>query len=660
MTSANTASLQPSYPRLFSPLTLRGITLRNRIVSTAHSTGLSDVHLIGDRLLAYYEARARGGAGLIIAGTTSVHPTSTSRLASGLSNWDDGVIAPYRRLSEMAHSFGTRVFVQLNHAGSVSGSSGGVGRTVAPSPLDPEVNVETPHELEEDEIADIVAAFARAAMRCREGRIDGIEIHAGHGNLIQQFLSPRSNVRQDGYGGSAEARVRFGLEVVHAVRQAVGSDYVVGLRLSVEEEDQGGLTLDNIRPAVAALIAAGRLDYLNVTSGTDATTRSLPHHYGPMYLPRLHMRGLARAMKAAVALPVLVVGRIVEPGAAEDLIRSGDADLVGMTRALIADPELPAKARSGRTAEIRHCVGANEGCLGRLFRGLHVSCIQSPESGRERELRPLVNAEQRRFVVVVGGGPAGLEAARLAGLRGHQVVLLERESTLGGQVNIARRAPGREELGGVTDQLAAAVARLGIEVRLGCEVTASSVLELKPDAVIVATGSAPRLPALADEDGRLVSAHAALAGARLGQKVVVLDAKGDLTGPTTADFLARRRHDVTFVTPLRAPGLRIEAMTWRILYERLLEAGMTFLADTDVVALSETGIVVRHVVSGREHTIADVVNVVAACGGRAETDLYRELRRRAPALELQLIGDAAQPRQIEQAIYEGHMAGRTI
>jgi thioredoxin reductase len=379
-----------------------------------------------------------------------------------------------------------------------------------------------------------------------------------------------------------------------------------------------------------------------------------------MYLPRLHMRGLARAMKAVVALPVLVVGRIVEPGAAEDLIRSGDADLVGMTRALIADPELPAKARSGRTAEIRHCVGANEGCLGRLFRGLHVSCIQSPESGRERELRPLVNAEQRRFVVVIGGGPAGLEAARLAGLRGHQVVLLERESTLGGQVNIARRAPGREELGGVTDQLAAAVARLGIEVRLGCEVTASSVLELKPDAVIVATGSAPRLPALADEDGRLVSAHAALAGTRLGQKVVVLDAKGDMAGPTTADFLARRRHDVTFVTPLRAPGLRIEAMTWRILYERLLEAGMTFLADTDVVALSETGIVVRHVVSGREQTIADVVNVVAACGGRAETGLYRELRWRAPALELQLIGDAAQPRQIEQAIYEGHMAGRTI
>ncbi|MFI5001086.1 MAG: FAD-dependent oxidoreductase [Reyranellales bacterium] len=645
---------------LFSPLAINGITLQNRIVSTAHSTGLNEGLRLGDRLLAYYEARARGGVGLIITGSTSVHPTSTSRLRQALANWDDSVVAEYQRLSAVVQPYGTRIFAQLNHAGAQSGSAGGVGRIVAPSAVDSELAVETAHILEPEEIQEIIDAFAAAATRVRAGGLDGIEVHGGHGNLIQQFLSPLTNQRGDEYGGTAENRLRFAQQVVRAVRKAVGSDFVVGLRISAQEDHPGGLTLADTRSIVPTLVTAGILDYVNVTSGSDSTTWSLAHHYAPMYVRGQPARHLAREIKRVVTVPVVVAGRVVDPRDAEAILVAGDADLVGMTRALIADRDLPAKARRGELSDIRPCVGVNDGCLGRLMRGLPITCIQDPTSGRESELGAPLSAGTPRRVIVVGGGVAGMEGARVAALRGHRVTLLERLPELGGQVQLARRAPGRAELGAIVDHLVRTLEQLAVEVRYGVEATVKTLLALEPDAVVIATGSDARLPVFAESDERLVSARGALKGDMVGDKVAVFDTKGDMVGLTTADWLVGQRHQVTVVTSRRYAGSAIDPMTWRLLYQRLLDQGVGFLTESEVVRLTEEGIVIRHLISERETMLPDIATVVAACGGNANDRLYHQLRHAAPGLEMHLIGDAVAPRQIEQAIFEGHMAGRKV
>jgi 2,4-dienoyl-CoA reductase-like NADH-dependent reductase (Old Yellow Enzyme family) len=470
------AAETPALTHLFSPLRVGGLTLRNRIVSTAHSTGLTEGNEIGDRLIAYYAARARGGVGLIITGSTSVHPNSTSKLMPALANWDDSIIEPYRKLAGAVHPHGTRIFAQLNHAGALSGAAGKAGRVVAPSALDSELGTETPHALDADEIDEIVKAFAAAAMRAKVAGLDGVELHGGHGNLIQQFLSPLTNKREDSYGGSLENRMRFGLAVVRAVRATVGPDFVVGLRLSAEEDHAGGLTLDVTRVIARAMVEAGRLHYINVTSGSDLSAWSQANHYAPMYVRSGHMRRLARGIREVVSVPVICVGRIVDPRDAEAILEAGDADLVGMTRALIADRDMPQKARRGEFEAIRYCIGINDGCLGRLMRGMHITCVQDPTSGREHELDRMLPASASRRVVVVGGGVAGLEAARVAALRGHRVTVVERQAELGGQVQLARRAPGRADVGSVADHLVREVERQHVEVCCGETATAESIL----------------------------------------------------------------------------------------------------------------------------------------------------------------------------------------
>ncbi len=647
--------------RLFSSLAVGPITLRNRIVSTAHSTGLTDGTRIGEELIAYYEARARGGVALIVTGSTSVHPSSSSRLKPALANWDNGVVVPYRRLASAVHRHGALVFAQLNHAGALSGSGGPFGCIVAPSAIDPEIAVETARGITLSEIDELVAAFATAAVRVREGGLDGIELHGGHGNLIQQFLSPHTNRREDAYGGSLENRLRFASEVALAVRRAVGPDFVVGLRLSAEEDYPDGLFLPETCQIAARLTDLASLDYVNVTSGSDTSAASLPRHYAPMYLRAGHMRQLARSVREAVSVPVLAVGRITDPRDAEAILAAGDADLIGMTRALIADRDLPDKARRGDFDAIRYCVGANEGCLGRLFRGLSMTCIQDPTSGREHELGAIERAAKPGHMVVAGAGVAGLEAARVAALRGHHVTLLERAETAGGQLLLARRAPGREELGGVSDNLLRVIGRLDIELRTKTEATVESILALKPDAVVIATGSRAFVPeGLDDGNNRLVSARAALDGAMVGDVVAVFDTKGDMIGPTTAEFLARSGRRVTLVTTQRAMGSKIEPMTLRLLQERLHECDVEIITDHAVIALTETGIILRHMVTGRERLLPDIASVVTATGARPLDGLRHALVAARPGLRLHLVGDARSPRHVEAAIYDAHMAARSL
>lgn len=645
------------FPHLFSPLRIGPLEIRNRLVITGHNTGLNDGLAIGDQLRAYYDARARGGVGLMIMGSTSVHPSSNSRLKLAFANWSDDVIPEYTALSALVERGGSHIFAQLNHAGAGAGVPEG-GHLLAPSAIKSELAPETPRALDQAGISELVEAFARAAVRVRAGGMHGIELHGGHGNLIQQFLSPLTNRRTDSYGGTLENRMRFGLEVIRAVRRAVGDDFVVGLRSSVMEDHEGGLTLEDSKVIVPSFVAAGRLDYVNVTSGSDLTSWSLANHYASMYVRGQFLRPAVREIKTVVSVPVLLCGRITDPRDAEDAIASGDADMVGMTRALIADRNLPRKAQSGALDTIRYCVGANDGCLGRLFRGLAITCIQDPTSGRERDLERLPPADRPAHVLVVGGGVAGLEAAKVAAQRGHKVTLFERDHDLGGQLQLARRAPGREEIGAVVDNLTREIARFQIDVRRGMEATAETIADLGPDLVILATGSRAHLPDFADSEDRLVSARGAILGDMVGDVAIVYDTIGDHVGMTTADLLVHRRHRVLFVTPYRFPGPKIDAMTGQLVYRRLLDAGVVFHAESEVTGFTDEGVTIRNTVSGRASLLPDVVTVVAACGGEPEDRLRDALQSAMPGLPVVTVGDAVAPRLVEQAIYEGHMAAR--
>lgn len=646
---------------LLSPLRVGTVTLRNRIVSTAHSTGLTDGTRISEALIAYYVARAKGGVGLIVTGSTSVHPSSSSRLRPALANWNDSVVDPYRRLAAAIHSHGGRILVQLNHAGALSGTGGPFGCTVAPSAIEPELGIGTARAITEDEIAEIVRAFAAAAARVRRGGLDGVELHAGHGNLIQQFLSPHTNRRTDHYGGTRQNRLRFARDVACAVRKAVGSDFVVGLRLTAEEDWPDGLRLPQTAFMATDLVEAAQLDYVSVTSGSDTSAASLPRHYGPMYVSSGHMQRLSGPIRAALKVPVVLAGRITDPRDAEAALDAGDADLVGMTRALIADRDLPDKAIRGDLDAIRFCVGANEGCLGRLFRGKAITCIQDPTSGREHELLPLEPSSIRRRVVVVGGGVAGLEAARVAALRGHKVALFEREPEPGGQLRLARRAPGRGEIGAVADNLNRAVRRLPIDLHTGAEATVDSLLSLNPEAIILATGSVPYVPdGLDDGYGRLVSARDALDGAMIGDPCVVFDSLGDMVGPTTAEFLARSGRRVTLISPLPALGPRIEPMTLHLLNERLSECAVQIRLECEVMKLTEEGVLLREFPSNSIYLARDVASVIMAAGARPDTSLRDALARTYPRIPVYLTGDARSPRNIEAAIYDAHLVARKV
>lgn len=653
-------SPQSQLKKLFSPLELGELSLKNRIVSTAHSTGLNDGVRFGERLFAYYEALARGGVGLIITGSTTVHPTSVSKLKPAVANWDDTIIDQYLELASIVHSHGAKVFAQLNHAGVQSGVPAEGAHIIAPSPIDVELGFETPREMDEEIIAEIISSFADAAKRVKKGGLDGLELHGGHGNLIQQFLSPLTNRRNDRYGGDSKRRLQFALDVLRAVREAVGESFIIGLRISAQEDIQGGLTLQDTENFLPILVEAGRVNYVNVTSGSDYSAWSLSQHYAPMYVSNQHHRKFAAAIRKVIDVPILVAGRVTDPRDAEAILTAGDADLVGMTRALIADHDLPAKAKSQKLNDIRYCVGINQGCLGRLWHGKGISCVQDPTSGREKELGPLQKARQKRRVVVVGGGVAGLEAARAAAVRGHEVILLEKSTELGGQLRQARRAPGRAEIGAISDQLIRQIDRLNVDVRFGVDISIQSLKSLNPEVVIFATGSTPRLPDLDESEMRLVSAIDAFDGADVGENAIVFDTKGDMVGLTAADWLAKSGRKVTFVTTRPQLGLSSENMTVSIIHHRLASQNVEIVTDSKVTQFTDKGVVIENLVSMKKRELEGVVTVVAACGAYPNNDLFKQWRQNMPDAESYLVGDAASPRQIEQAIYEGHMSARSI
>jgi dimethylglycine catabolism A len=648
---------------LFSPIRVGGLTLKNRIYSSGHAEAMAENGRPGDRLTRYHAAKARGGCALtIFGGSSSVHPSSPAAAWKQIANHDDSIIPAYRALADAVHAHGCAVFTQLTHMGRRAQADGEEADVLlAPSQIPERVHRDVPHELEAEQIAELVRSFGEAARRCREAGLDGIELSMAHNHLIDQFWSPLFNQRQDEYGGSLENRLRFGLEVLQETRRRAGRDFVVGARISGDEFTKGGLTAADMAEIARRLAASGLVDFLSIIGGGAHTyelqAAAVPNmsYAAGVFVP------LAAAIKqAAPALPILHASRIVDPIHADRLVAAGQIDVVGMTRALIADPDLPRKAREGRLDDIRACVGANEGCIDRIYQGKPVTCVQNPATGRERELGDVHRASTPKNVVVVGGGVAGLEAARMAALRGHRVVLFEKAAELGGQILLAARAPARAEYAGIVRFLVAQVRKLAVDVRLGVEATAASVLADRPDAVVVATGSHPFVPPVPGGDGKhVVTDRDVLSGdAKVGANVVVVDDVHTQQALSTAELLLEQGKRVEVLSPLFYVGQDIGVTSIAPLYKRLFTAGVILTPGTELRAVEGSAVIAANVYSGSERRIEGVDTIVLSAGSRSTDSLYRVLKGRVA--ELYAVGDCVAPRGVHQAILDATRVARAI
>ncbi len=648
------------YPHLLSPLKVGPKTLRNRVLVTAHVPGLADGGVPGDRYIAYHRARARGGVGLQLTGATPVHRTSASIEGAGLINIDDRIVPGYRRLADAVHAEGGCILAQLAHYGATI-SAGEAGLPLwAPSPRASELVRQVPHEMTAAEIAEVVQAFGAAAGRARAGGLDGVEILGAFGLLIAAFLSPYANTRRDAYGGSLENRLRFAVEVIDAVRTAAGPESIVGMRIAGDELVAGGNDRAAMQEIARRLAATGKLDYLNVIASSNLDRVQRTVHWPPTPAPHGLFVTLAAGIKQAVALPVFTAGRIVDPDHAERIIAAGEADMVGMTRAHIADPDLVAKLREGRSEDVRRCVGANV-CIARVMAGGPVRCLHNPEAGREHDWGAPTPAAAPKRVAVIGGGPAGLEAARVAAERGHRVTLYEKDAVLGGQFRLRAAIPTWAEFQGAIDWRLAQLGTLQVRIELGREIGPGDIAGLGADAIVLATGAAPRAPALPGADRstvRVATPHEFLREEPAARATVLWDQAGGLVATGAMDALIERGCMLQVVTPQFAVAEDMDVVRRVPLYQRLLAAGAVFVPNCDVTGLDGRDVLLRNVYSGAESRIGPVELLVAWTGSRAVDGLRTAIE--AAGIALHLAGDAVAPRSADIAFAEGALAGRQI
>jgi len=633
---------------LFTPSKIGNMPVSNRVIMAPMYTQLADEGgAVSDRLCTYYDRRAGGGMGLIIVENTVVAPGGESSLRE-IAIYHDRFIPGLMRLADIIHRRGVKAAIQLHHAGRQRSAL--LGQPVAPSPIACRFVKSQPRELTTTEADELIEAYAMGALRAKQAGFDAVEFHGAHGYLICQFLSAYTNKRNDRYGGSLENRMRFALDIVRRTRGLVGKDYPILFRISAKEFVPGGLDLDETKIIAKELENAGA-DCIDVSAGNYETGQ---WSCQPGWMPRGCLVPLAEEIRKGLHVPVIVAGRIVEPRMANRILAEGKVDFVALGRPFLADPEILLKARSGRYEDIRLCVACCH-CMDSLMRAEPISCSINAEVGREGQA--MVPAGRSKKVVVVGGGPAGLEAARVAALRGHRVILYEKDDKPGGQLLLAAVPPGKEELNSIIEYLTAQVYKAGVDVRLGRAVGVEEIISMQPDAVIIATGSETVLPEFSGT-GKvdILLAREVIAGkGRTGKKIVV--AGGGRVGCETAMLLAREGKDVTLVRISGKGRLAGELgpASRASFLEELTKSGVKIMADAVLKGMDDSGLSIER--SG-VITHIKVDTLVISPMPRSDDSLAAALKDRIP--EIYTVGDCIRPRQIVDAIREGYLTAAEI
>ncbi|MEZ5798654.1 MAG: NAD(P)-binding protein [Paracoccaceae bacterium] len=626
------------------PLTLRGRQLRSRIYLPAHQPGLAEDGRPGARYIAYHRERARAGLGMQITGATPVIWSEVWANGLTLVNVDDSIVPGYRNLAAAVHDEGGLMLAQLAHVGAMETSGDAI---VSSSWGMSELTQQMSREASEDELSEIAGRYADAAGRCRDGDLDGVEITMAHGMLLASFLSPAMNRRTDGLGGDLEGRVRYPLQVLERVRAAIGADRILGIRIPGDELIPGGIDAAEAARIAARLEASGLVDYISVTAGNNTHKMARVDHWPPTPAPLGAFRHLSRAVKAAVRLPVATVGRVTSLALANEILAAGDADLVGMVRANVADPALLPKSTAGRSGRVRPCVGANV-CINALMDHKPLACMVNPDIGRpgtpEAAALPGMAGQE---AVVVGGGPAGMEAARRLAMQGLRVTLIEAAADLGGQLRLWADTPSRREFLKLLDWWQAELRDLQVRVETGRPADAAALIARRPALVVLATGSAPMaadLPGAGPDLPRFGPYDAPASGGH----VLLRDEMGRLPALLTAERLAQGWRQVTLVTSGLYPGEGEGLTTAYTLIRALAQAGVRLIDRARVIGANGASVQLRGVFDEPRPPVEAVDAVVTLAGMISQAGPEAELR--AAGLQVLRIGDARLPRGVTEAL----------
>lgn len=641
---------------LFKPIKIKGTLIRNRIVLPPMNTNFADSDgSVSDRFTNYYVEQGKGGAGLLIVSSAYIDPASKKRKGSLLLH-DDCFIPKLKGLTTAVHATGAKILQQLNHNGRLLTSSkelktsAKAGSAIGPSAVPHLSTGEIPRVLTVEEIKELVEKFGQAARRAEEAGFDGVELHGTHGYLINQFFSRYSNRREDKYGGSLENRMRFPLEVYHRVRELTGDDFLVCYRVNAREFVPIETPFEEVIAFCKRLEGEG-VDLIHVSAGSGEITSSVLKMIPPGSTPRGCYADFAADIKANVKIPVVAVGRINTPEIAEEILLEKKADMVATGRALIADPYWPDKVRRGELEQIRRCVGCNQGCMERLVQEETVTCLYNPEVGREATMS---RSRTKKKVMVIGGGPGGMEAAVIAALRGHEVEIYDKGQELGGQCLLAAIPPGKEEFSAISDFFRSELKRLKVSVYLQEEVTVKKVIETNPDVVILATGSlpyCPEIPGINKEN--VMTAWDVLEGKATTRKVLV--AGGGQVGIETSLFLAENGKQVVLVEMLDDIAKDAGPLNRSHLKEQLKETEIEVRCNTELLRIGESEVIVRD--RNREYEIP-TETVVLSLGAKAQDSLYQALEGKVS--ELYAIGDCVAPRKMIEAIHEAYDVATNI
>jgi len=648
--------------RLFEPISIGSMEVKNRIAMAPMATDYAESDgTISERLIDYLAARARGGVGLITSEMTTIDEFSPY-IPRTVALWDEKFIPGFRKLTDAVHAHGAKLIPQIAHPGPESLSPFfHQKQPVGPSPVMCFVTKHISRELDRDEIETIIEQFGEAARRAREGGCDGMELHAAHSYmLVGSFLSPLRNKRADEYGGDLDGRLRMPLRVIERIRERAGKDFPIILRISGDYVIEGGTGIEEAQYIAPILEQAG-IAAFHVSAGMypDYSSRIIP----PTGTPLCPNAGLARAVKDVVEVPVMVVGRINQVRVAEEVLERGDADMVVMGRALLAEPEFANKARAGRLEDIAPCIGCGIGCVAGRLEGRDMTCVINPWSGREGETA-LVPAAKPRKVMVIGAGPAGMEAARVAAQRGHRVTLFERASKTGGLFNLAAVPPHKQELTRVTKYLTTQLAKAEVELRLNTEVTESIVAEEKPDVAIIATGGAPLVPDVPGIDGPKVTTYQEVLAGRvpiMPGKVLIIG--GGVAGCETAEFMFQQgdyplvgHTSVTIIEMRDAIATDMSPEGRVVLMDRLRRKGIEIMVRTRVVEFLEDGVLVER--DGQQEVIRGIERIVLCIGICPVDELSERIADKVG--EVHVIGDAKEARRLCEAISEGRETAMAI